>query len=113
MLQAIGDSSTRTSRATRQHTVAGPVHIEGKGLLLGEDARMTMMPAPANHGIVFERVDLDPPVQIPAVVTNVARRHQLLDVRGASEKGETLAGVFFSGPAHSTLIVFVLCCATR
>lgn len=57
-----------------QHTLAGPVTVSGKGLLLGEDATVSIEPAPANHGIIFERTDLHPAVQIPAVVTNVVSR---------------------------------------
>ncbi len=57
-----------------QHTLAGPVEVTGKGLLLGEDARIVIEPAPPNHGIVFERTDLDPPVRLPARATNIARR---------------------------------------
>ncbi|MHC4908450.1 MAG: UDP-3-O-acyl-N-acetylglucosamine deacetylase, partial [Planctomycetota bacterium] len=90
MLQAISDNTTRSTRATRQHTVAGPVHIEGKGLLLGEDASITIMPAPANHGIVFERVDLDPPVQIPAIVTNVAKRARRTTLKVGEGSVETV-----------------------
>jgi UDP-3-O-[3-hydroxymyristoyl] N-acetylglucosamine deacetylase/3-hydroxyacyl-[acyl-carrier-protein] dehydratase len=48
--------------------------VSGRGLLLGELGSVEILPAPADHGIVFERVDLDPPVQIPALVTNVAKR---------------------------------------
>lgn len=57
-----------------QHTLAAPVTVSGKGLLLGEDASVTILPAPTNHGIVFERVDVAPPVQIPALVQYVTRR---------------------------------------
>ncbi len=57
-----------------QHTLARPASVSGKGLLLGEDATATLLPAPANHGIVFERTDVTPPVQIPALIGNVARR---------------------------------------
>ena len=57
-----------------QQTLAGPVTVAGKGLLLGEDASITILPAPPNHGVVFERTDVSPPVQIPARVEYVARR---------------------------------------
>jgi UDP-3-O-acyl-N-acetylglucosamine deacetylase len=43
-----------------QQTLAGPVTVTGKGLLLGEDATVTIEPAPPNHGIIFERVDSEP-----------------------------------------------------
>ncbi len=66
--------------AVRQRTVAAPAVIAGKGLMLGREATLTILPAPPDHGIVFERVDLDPPVLIPALVSNVipnARRTTL------------------------------------
>ncbi len=57
-----------------QHTVADEIHCSGIGLLLGQPAEVVICPAPQHHGIVFERVDLDPPVQIPALATNVTHR---------------------------------------
>jgi UDP-3-O-[3-hydroxymyristoyl] N-acetylglucosamine deacetylase len=36
------------------------------GLHSGEKVYMTLRPAPANHGLVFRRVDLEQPVEIPA-----------------------------------------------
>lgn len=74
MLQMVKTVSEATATASKQHTLAAPVTVRGKGLLLGEEATCTIHPAPANHGIVFERVDLSPPVQIPASVRNVTQR---------------------------------------
>ena len=42
----------------RQRTIARPVLVEGFGLFGGADVRMSLLPAPANSGLVFERVDL-------------------------------------------------------
>jgi UDP-3-O-[3-hydroxymyristoyl] N-acetylglucosamine deacetylase/3-hydroxyacyl-[acyl-carrier-protein] dehydratase len=67
-------STTAPAAKARQHTLAGPVTVSGKGLLLGEEATITIQPAPPDHGIVFERTDVSPPVQIPALVQNIARR---------------------------------------
>ncbi len=39
--------------------------------MLGREATLTVLPAPPDHGIVFERVDLAQPVIIPALATNV------------------------------------------
>ena len=72
MIEAEDKSTADLGRM--QHTLAGPVTVTGKGLLLGEEASVTILPAPANHGIVFERIDVSPPVQIPALVRYVARR---------------------------------------
>ncbi|MCH2138897.1 MAG: UDP-3-O-acyl-N-acetylglucosamine deacetylase [Phycisphaerales bacterium] len=54
--------------APLQHTVADTVRVEGHGLMSGDKAQLLIQPAEENHGIVFERIDLDPPVRIPALV---------------------------------------------
>lgn len=41
-----------------QATIAKPVEFRGVGLHSGRSARLEIMPAPAGHGIVFERVDV-------------------------------------------------------
>ncbi len=74
----------------RQHTVAAPVEVCGKGLLLGEDATCTILPAPPNHGVVFERVDVRPAVQIPASVRNVAKRARRTTLKVGSTVIETV-----------------------
>lgn len=47
-----------------QTTIASPVTFSGVGLHLGRPVRMTVAPAPVDHGIVFRRTDLG--VDIPA-----------------------------------------------
>ncbi|MFN3209128.1 MAG: UDP-3-O-acyl-N-acetylglucosamine deacetylase [Roseovarius sp.] len=42
-----------------QNTVKSPVSFEGVGLHSGQAARLTILPAPANRGIVFRRIDCD------------------------------------------------------
>jgi len=76
--------------APRQHTLAAPALVRGKGLLLGEDATVTIRPAPPNHGIVFIRTDLNPPVQIPALVTNVAERARRTTLKVGNATIETV-----------------------
>ena len=41
-----------------QRTLAAPVHFEGVGVHSGKTARLTIKPAPVNHGIKFVRTDL-------------------------------------------------------
>ena len=50
----------------QQRTIKQSVQETGIGLHKGEKVTMTLRPAPANTGIVFRRVDLDPHVDIPA-----------------------------------------------
>jgi len=48
----------------RQRTVGKPVSTTGVGLHSGERVELTLRPAEVDTGIVFRRVDLDPPVAI-------------------------------------------------
>ena len=48
---------------TKQHTLSGQVTVSGVGLHTGVTANMTFVPAPPNHGIKFQRIDLpDQPI---------------------------------------------------
>lgn len=44
---------------TRQHTIKEPVTVSGVGLHTGVVTNMTFNPAPPNHGIKFQRIDLE------------------------------------------------------
>lgn len=50
----------------RQRTLKNVIRATGVGLHSGEKVYLTLRPAPVNTGIIFSRVDLDPPVEIPA-----------------------------------------------
>lgn len=47
----------------KQTTLANPITAKGIGLHTGHEALMTLRPAPADTGIVFRRIDLDPVVE--------------------------------------------------
>src|SRR5690606_1443376 len=49
----------------RQRTLKTAIRATGVGLHTGQKVYMTLRPAPENSGILFRRVDLDPPVDIP------------------------------------------------
>ena len=55
----------------KQRTLEKEVSAVGIGLHSGRTVRLTPKPAPADHGISFTRVDLNPPVEIPADPLNV------------------------------------------
>ena len=69
--------STATSAAVGrssleyEHTLAAPISFSGVGLHSGVLVHLRVLPAPAGHGIVFHRVDLDN-FPIEATVKNVA-----------------------------------------
>ncbi len=55
-----------------QRTLTNVITGTGVGLHTGVKICLTLVPAPANTGIVFRRVDLDPAVEIRARVENVS-----------------------------------------
>ncbi|MBX3704504.1 MAG: UDP-3-O-acyl-N-acetylglucosamine deacetylase [Steroidobacteraceae bacterium] len=55
----------------QQRTLKSSIRATGIGLHTGRKVLMVLRPAPPNTGIVFRRVDLDPPVDIPARATHV------------------------------------------
>jgi len=55
----------------RQRTLKNVIRATGVGLHTGEKVYLTLRPAAPGTGIVFRRVDLDPPVEIPATPDNV------------------------------------------
>ncbi|HYL24122.1 MAG TPA: UDP-3-O-acyl-N-acetylglucosamine deacetylase, partial [Burkholderiales bacterium] len=50
----------------RQRTLKALVSAAGVGLHTGQKVRVTLRPAPPDTGIVFRRIDLASPVEIPA-----------------------------------------------
>jgi UDP-3-O-[3-hydroxymyristoyl] N-acetylglucosamine deacetylase len=55
----------------RQRTLKDSVNATGIGLHSGDKVYMTLRPAPANTGIVFRRLDLPEPVDVPADALSV------------------------------------------
>ena len=55
----------------RQRTLKNVIRATGVGLHTGEKVYLTVRPAPADTGIVFRRVDLDPVVEISTGAENV------------------------------------------
>jgi UDP-3-O-[3-hydroxymyristoyl] N-acetylglucosamine deacetylase len=56
----------------KQRTLKDSIRATGIGLHSGAKVYMTLRPAPVNTGIVFRRIDLAEPVDIPAAATNVS-----------------------------------------
>jgi len=60
----------------KQRTLSRPVTIKGNALHTGEAVTLTLRPAPANHGVVFRRIDLSgSPEIVPRVdhITDLVR----------------------------------------
>jgi UDP-3-O-[3-hydroxymyristoyl] N-acetylglucosamine deacetylase len=50
--------------SVQQQTITNTIHLSGIGLHAGCEVSASLLPAPENHGIVFRRVDLTPPVEL-------------------------------------------------
>ncbi|MFN2348728.1 MAG: UDP-3-O-acyl-N-acetylglucosamine deacetylase [Thioalkalivibrio sp.] len=55
----------------KQRTLKNTIRATGVGLHTGEKVYVTLRPAPVDAGVVFRRIDLDPPVEIKASPDNV------------------------------------------
>ena len=55
-----------------QHTLKKNYTFEGKGLHTGKVARMVVMPAPVDTGLVFRRIDLEGCPEVEALAENVS-----------------------------------------
>lgn len=55
-----------------QRTLRQAVETQGVGLFTGTDARLRFVPAPADHGIAFQRIDVAGSAPIPARIEYVA-----------------------------------------
>jgi UDP-3-O-[3-hydroxymyristoyl] N-acetylglucosamine deacetylase/3-hydroxyacyl-[acyl-carrier-protein] dehydratase len=64
------------SGVLNQQTLNGPASFAGIGLHSGNRVSMTILPAPANSGIRFRRVDLDGKPEIEARVENVSETNR-------------------------------------
>ncbi len=71
---------------SRQRTLKNAISATGIGLHTGEKVYLTLRPAAGGTGVIFRRVDRDPPVEIPARLENVVdtRLSTTLACRGAS-----------------------------
>ena len=78
--------SFAATHRSQQQTISRPALIAGRGLFHGIDAKVRLLPADPNTGIVFRRVDLKDRPEVAAHVDNVvssARRTVLASHTGA------------------------------
>lgn len=71
----------------RQNTIRKEVETTGIGFITGADVRIRFLPAPANHGIVFQRVDLPGQPTVAATLDNLIPRQRRT---GLSSNGATI-----------------------
>lgn len=105
-----GDTPSPVLSAT-QKTLAQPLSCEGEGVHNGKSVRVTINPAPANTGIIFERTDVkDKNNKIPALWNGVRVTPlctQILNADGIEVRTieHLMAALFASGidNAHITI----------
>lgn len=71
MLAAAQQTGRRMTRMVKQRTLKSLVRTIGIGVHSGTKVELVMRPAAADTGIVFRRVDVEPPVDIPVTVEAV------------------------------------------
>ena len=71
ILKVLFDFIRRYKKVIRQRTLKNVIRATGVGLHTGEKVYLTLRPAAPDSGIIFRRVDLDEPVEIPATPENV------------------------------------------
>ena len=84
----------------KQHTLKAPCFFSGKGLHSGRPVSMQVLPAPPDHGIVFQRTDLRAEPKVAALVRNVGRTFRRTSL--------TDGGVKILTPEHLLSALFCL-----
>jgi len=73
-----------------QKTITHEATISGRGLFTGEESKVIFKPAPAGHGVVFVRTDLERPVRMPALVQHITKRARRSTLRSGADSVETI-----------------------
>ncbi len=79
--------------SARQRTLSGAIEIEGVGLFTAAPARVRLLPAEADSGIVFVRADLADPVRIPASIDLLAPAEHRTALTAGGARVETVEHV--------------------
>ena len=77
----------------KQHTIQRVVSVEGVGLHTGASATLTFQPAPVNHGIKFQRIDLDGQPVINADVGRVTSTQRGTTIQAGQAQVNTVEHV--------------------
>src|SRR5213080_3858620 len=91
----------------QQQTLRETVNFEGIGLHSGNRVTMTFLPAPANTGIRFRRLDLEGKPEIEARVENVVENNRSTTIAKGNTKIQTVEHVLatFAGYGIDNAIV--------
>ena len=91
----------------QQQTLARPARYSGVGLHSGNRVNMAFIPAPANTGIRFRRVDLEGQPEIEARVENVSQTNRSTSLAKGNAKIQTVEHVLatFAGYRLDNVII--------
>lgn len=73
-----------------QKTIGQEAKLSGRGLFGGEEATVVLRPASVDTGVIFIRNDTPVPVEISAVISNIAERNRRLTIKKGSVSVETI-----------------------
>jgi UDP-3-O-[3-hydroxymyristoyl] N-acetylglucosamine deacetylase/3-hydroxyacyl-[acyl-carrier-protein] dehydratase len=76
-----------------QQTLNGPASFSGMGLHSGNRVNMTILPAPANSGVRFRRVDLEGQPEVEARIENVSETNRSTTIAKGNVKIHTVEHV--------------------
>ena len=74
----------------KQKTLKKEVVFHGKSLFRGEEVVVRLLPAPPRTGIVFKRIDLAPPISIPAKTEQVQDAIRTTQICAGSHSVQTI-----------------------
>lgn len=77
----------------KQRTLSRPVSVKGNALHTGEAVALTLRPAPANHGVVFRRVDLSGAPEIRPRVDHITDLVRATTIQSGHAKIHTVEHV--------------------
>lgn len=91
----------------QQQTLGKPASYSGVGLHSGNRVNMTFLPAPANTGVRFRRVDLDDKPEVEAKVENVGETNRSTTIARGNVKVQTVEHILstFAGLGVDNAIV--------
>ena len=91
----------------KQHTLKTACTFQGRGLHKGRPVNLAVLPAPAGHGIVFQRTDLCGEPCVPARIAQVGRtrrRTSLVAGRARVQTAEHLLSALYALGVDNALV---------
>ncbi|MBR2491995.1 MAG: UDP-3-O-acyl-N-acetylglucosamine deacetylase, partial [Paludibacteraceae bacterium] len=85
---------------SKQFTINEPFSLSGKGLHTGLNINAKFIPAKENTGIIFRRIDLEEPVDIPALASYVSATERGTVLKKGDASVSTIEHIMSAFMAH-------------